>query len=504
MGKKLVRILRLPDVGQCVIATFIPCGEWRANKHYAYSSLVKQGDATYICINPDGSSASPQDLFISFNNQILQLQDGNYLVASGDVHPDWQELCRDGVPGTAVDCATADANGLMSSEDYSRLRDLLVSNESLLTQTTELQTLYNQLLDKVDNLPTATADANGLMSSKDYSSLQALLVSNESLLTQTEELQTLYNQLLARLDAMPAIPAVNNAKTEFRLGSESDYAFIGSVTANQSDELIIYIPYASKDKHGVLNKTDYTSLMEMLNAHPALVSEIASLTNTVSNCATKAEIPYVGNGKLHLKVNGTEITPEGGLFSANKGDDSTINIAVPTAESVEKSTMDKINEKVVFKDTFASELAKEFSEVLSEKNTDKGLVFKFDKPFDNPANLECNPDILSFNYIKVGDIYRLNITGSFVLNGFNFNAQRGQNNYNPVLYKVKSGSINNSDLFTEKTGMLYLRLSDQQASTEEARGPVVFELSVFVKSLSSEGYSNGIYGQLDITQFYSE
>ena len=420
MGKKLVRILRLPDVGQCVIATFIPCGEWRANKHYNYSSLVKQGDATYICINPDGSNASPQDLFISFNNQILQLQDGNYLVASGDVHPDWQELCRDGVPGTAVDCATADANGLMSAEDYSRLRDLLVSNESLLTQTEELQTLYNQLLDKVNNLPTATADVNGLMSSEDYSSLQALLVSNESLLTQTEELQSLYNQLLERLNA------------------------------------------------------------------------------------TKAEIPYIGNGTFHLKVNGTEITPEGGLFTANKGGDSTINIEVPTAESVEKSTLDKINDKVVLKELFSTELAKEFSEVLSEKNTDKGLVFKFDKPIGDPANLECNPDILSFNYIKVGDLYRLNITGSFVLNGFNFNAQRGQNNYNPVLYRVKSGTINNSEIYTEKTGMLYLRLSDQQASTDSAEGPVMFELSVFVKTLATEGYSNGIYGQLDITQFYSE
>ena len=381
MGKKLVRILRLPDVGQCVIATFIPCGEWRANKHYAYSSLVKQGDATYICINPDGSNASPQDLFISFNNQILQLQDGNYLVASGNVHPDWQELCRDGVPGTAVDCATADANGLMSAEDYSRLRNLLVSNESLLTQTTELQTLYNQLLDKVDNLPTATTDANGLMSSKDYSSLQALLVSNESLLTQTEELQSLYNQLLERLNAMPAIPAVNNASTQFRLGSETDNALIGTVTANQSDDLIIYIPYASADKHGVLKSSDYVSLMNMLNAHPTLINNITQLTNKVSDCATKEYVQtYVGNGALHLKVNGTELTPEGGLFTANKGGDSTINIEVPTAESVEKSTLDKINDKVVLKELFSTELAKEFSEVLSEKNTDKGLVFKFDKP----------------------------------------------------------------------------------------------------------------------------
>ena len=439
---KLAQIANFPGTGKVIFMTFIPCGVWKSNKLYAYSSLVKQGDASYICINPDGSSASPQDLFISANNQILQLQNGNYVQASADTHPDWQELCRDGVPGTTVDCATAEANGLMSSEDYKNLRDLLVSNESLLTQS--------------------------------------------------EELQTLYNQLLAQINALPA---VNNGETEFRIGNESSYASIGRVTANQSNGLIIYIPYASADKNGVLKSSDYVSLMNMLNAHPTLVNNITQLTNKVSECATKEYVQtYVGNGALHLKVNGTEITPEGGLFSANKSGDSTINIEVPTAESVEKSTLDKINDKVVFKNTFASELALEMAEVLSTKNTNKRLIFTF----NTDKSLECNPDILSVNYIKVGDYYRLNITGSFVLTGFDFAAQRGQ-----VLYSVRSGSINNGELSTEKTGMLYLRLSDLQASSSSAEGPVMFELSVFVKTLATEGYSDGIYGSLDITQFYS-
>ena len=404
---KLAQIANFPGTGKVIFMTFIPCGVWKSNTHYAYSSLVKQGDASYICINPDGSSASPQDLFISANNQKLQLLNGHYVQASSDTHPDWQELCRDGVPGTTVDCATADANGLMSSEDYKNLRDLLVSNESLLTQS--------------------------------------------------EELQTLYNQLLARIDAMPT---VNNGETEFRLGNPTSYASIGRISADQSDNLIIWIPFASADKNGVLKSSDYVSLMNMLNAHPDLVNSITQLTNKVSDCATKEYVQtYVGNGALHLKVNGTEVTPEGGLFSANKGDDSTINIAVPTAESVEKSTLDKINEKVVFKDTFASELALEMAEVLSTKNTNKRLIFTF----NTDKSLECNPDILSVNYIKVGDYYRLNITGSFVLNGFDFAAQRGQ-----VLYSVRSGSINNGELSTEKTGMLYLRLSELQASSSSA------------------------------------
>ena len=438
---KLAQIANFPGTGKVIFMTFIPCGVWKSNTHYAYSSLVKQGDASYICINPDGSSASPQDLFISANNQKLQLLNGHYVQASSDTHPDWQELCRDGVPGTTVDCATADANGLMSSEDYKNLRDLLVSNESLLTQS--------------------------------------------------EELQTLYNQLLARIDAMPT---VNNGETEFRLGNPTSYASIGRISADQSDNLIIWIPFASADKNGVLKSSDYVSLMNMLNAHPDLVNSITQLTNKVSDCATKEYVQtYVGNGALHLKVNGTEVTPEGGLFSANKGDDSTINIAVPTAESVEKSTLDKINEKVVFKDTFASELALEMAEVLSTKNTNKRLIFTF----NTDKSLECNPDILSVNYIKVGDYYRLNITGSFVLNGFDFAAQRGQ-----VLYSVRSGSINNGELSTEKTGMLYLRLSELQASSSSAEGPVMFELSVFVKTLASD-YSDGIYGELNITQFYS-
>lgn len=443
---KLAQIANCPGVGNIIFMGFIPCGVWRANTHYDYSSLVKQGDASYICINPDGSSASPQDLFVSANNQILQLQNGSYVQASSDTHPDWQELCRDGVPGTAVDCATADANGLMSSEDYKNLRDLLVSNESLLTQSEELQTLYNQLLERVNNIPPAQA--------------------------------------------------VYNGETEFRLGNPSSFSSIGRVSANQSEGLIIYIPYASADKHGVLKSSDYILLMDMLNAHPTLVNNITQLTNKVSDCATKEYVQtYVGNGALHLKVNGTELTPEGGLFTANKGGDSTINIAVPTAESIEESTLNKLGDKVVFKDTFASELAKEMAEVLSSKNTNKGLVFNFTNP---SAKLECNPDILSVNYIKVGDYYRLNIAGSFVLQGFDFVSQKGQ-----VLYSVLSGTINNGELSTEKTGMLYLRLSELQASTDSATGPVMFELSVFTKELSSEGYSNGIYGSLNITQFYS-
>lgn len=443
---KLAQIVNCPGVGNVIFMGFIPCGLWRANTHYAYSSLVKQGDASYICINPDGSSASPQDLFVSVNNQILQLQNGSYVQANADTHPDWQELCRDGVPGTAVDCATADANGLMSAEDYNSLR--------------------------------------------------ALLVSNESLLTQSEELQALYNQLLARLNAMPAIPVVNNVDIEFRVGESKSYASIGHMSTNQSAGQIFYIPYASADKHGVLKSSDYILLMDMLNTHPTLVDNITQLTNKVSDCATKEYVQtYVGNGTLHLKVNGAELTPEGGLFTANKGGDSTINIAVPTAESIEESTLNKLGDKVVFKNGFATELAKEMAEVLSVKNPNKGLVFNFANP---SAKLECNPDILSVNYIKVGDYYRLNIAGSFVLQGFDFVSQKGQ-----VLYSVLSGTINNGELSTEKTGMLYLRLSELQASTDSATGPVMFELSVFTKELSSEGYSNGIYGSLNITQFYS-
>lgn len=443
---KLAQIVNCPGVGNVIFMGFIPCGLWKANTHYDYSSLVKQGDASYICINPDGSSTSPQDLFVSANNQILQLQNGSYVQANADTHPDWQELCRDGVPGTAVDCATADANGLMSSEDYKNLRDMIVSNESLLTQTDELQALYNQLLE--------------------------------------------------RLDAMPAIPVVNNADIEFRVGNSTSYASIGHMSTNQSAGQIFYIPYASADKHGVLKSSDYILLMDMLNEHPTLVNNITQLTNKVSDCATKEYVQtYVGNGALHLKVNGTELTPEGGLFTANKGGDSTINIAVPTAESIEESTLNKLGDKVVFKNGFATELAKEMAEVLSSKNTNKGLVFNFTNP---SAKLECNPDILSVNYIKVGDYYRLNIAGSFVLQGFDFVSQKGQ-----VLYSVLSGTINNGELSTEKTGMLYLRLSELQASTDSATGPVMFELSVFTKELSSEGYSNGIYGSLNITQFYS-
>lgn len=443
---KLAQIVNCPGVGNVIFMGFIPCGVWRANTHYDYSSLVKQGDASYICINPDGSSTSPQDLFVSANNQILQLQNGSYVQANADTHPDWQELCRDGVPGTAVDCATADANGLMSSEDYNSLRALLVSNESLLTQSEELQTLYNQLLERVNNIPPAQA--------------------------------------------------VYNGETEFRLGNPSSHVSIGRVSANQSEGLIIYIPYASADKHGVLKSSDYILLMDMLNAHPTLVNNITQLTNKVSDCATKEYVQtYVGNGALHLKVNGTELTPEGGLFTANKGGDSTIDITVPTAESIEESTLNKLGDKVVFKNGFATELAKEMAEVLSVKNPNKGLVFNFANP---SAKLECNPDILSVNYIKVGDYYRLNIAGSFVLLGFDFASQGGQ-----VLYSVLSGTINNGELSTEKTGMLYLRLSELQASTDSANGPVMFELSVFTKELSSEGYSNGIYGSLNITQFYS-
>lgn len=210
---------------------------------------------------------------------------------------------------------------------------------------------------------------------------------------------------------------------------------------------------------------------------------------------------YVGNGALHIKVNGTELIPEGGLFTANKSGDSTINITVPNAESIEQSTLNKLGDKVVFKDTFASELALEMAEVLSGKNPDKGLVFNFTNPA-SPGKIECNPDILSVNYIKVGDYYRLNIAGSFVLNGFNFYEQKIQDNYNPVLYSVISGTINNVELSAKKTGMLYFRLSDQQVSPNGAYGPVMFELSVFVESLSTDNYSNGIYGELNITQFY--
>ena len=209
--------------------------------------------------------------------------------------------------------------------------------------------------------------------------------------------------------------------------------------------------------------------------------------------------PTIGNGALHIKVNGTEITPEGGIFTANKGGDSTINIPVPTSESIEQSTLNKLGDKVVLKNDFTTELAKEMAEVLSTKNEYKGLIFKFEYL---DRRLECNPDILSVNYINVGGFYRLNISGSFLLNGFNFAEQKEQNNYDPVLYSVKSGTINNVQLSAQKTGMLYLRLSGIQATAQQAYGPVMFELSVFVEKLSSD-YNEGIYGTLDIKQFYS-
>ena len=446
---KLFNKINLPGVGTCYVMGFIPCGDWQPNTHYAFSSLVRQGDASYICINPDGSSASPQDLFISYNNQILQLQNGSYVQASSDTHPDWQELCRDGVPGTAVDCATADANGLMSAEDYSSLRALLVSNESLLTQSEELQALYNQLLERVNNIP-------------------------------------------------PAQP-VYNGETEFRLGNPSSYASIGRVSANQSEGLIIYVPYASADKSGVLSVADYNAFTELKENTKGYVTS-DWVYRVISNKVERSEI---GNGALIFRVNGLDINPYyGGTFTANKADDTIINIEVPTAESIEESTLTKLGDKVVLKNGFTTELAKEMAEVLSGKNPDKGLVFNFTNPA-SPGKIECNPDILSVNYIKVGEYYRLNISGSFVLNGFNFNAQRGQNNYDPVLYSVNSGRINSGDISTKKTGMLYLRLSQEQASSDSAHGPVMFELSVFVEELSKEGYSNGIYGSLDITQFYS-
>lgn len=223
---------------------------------------------------------------------------------------------------------------------------------------------------------------------------------------------------------------------------------------------------------------------------------------TANHTHTTSEItnfPTIGNGALHIKVNGTELTPEGGIFTANKGDNSTINITVPTAESIEESTLNKLGDKVVLKNGFTTELAKEMAEVISEKNTEKKLIFKFANP---ATSLECNPDILSVNYIKVGDYYRLNVAGSFELNGFNFHEQKLQDNYNPVLYSVSSGTINNVELSAKKTGMLYFRLSDQQVSPNGAYGPVVFELSVFVESLSTD-YNDGIYGELNIAQFYS-
>lgn len=446
---KLFNKINLPGVGTCYVMGFIPCGDWQQNTHYAFSSLVRQGDASYICTNPDGSSASPQDLFISYNNQILQFQNGSYVQASSDTHPDWQELCRDGVPGTTVDCATADSNGLMSSEDYSSLR--------------------------------------------------ALLVSNESLLTQTDELKTVYYQLLERLDAMPAIPVVNNVDIEFRVGEPKSYASIGYMSTNQSAGQIFYIPYASADKSGVLSVADYKAFTELKdNTKGYVTSDWVYRVIT-----TKADKSEIGNGALIFRVNGLDITPYyGGTFTANKADDTIINIEVPTAESIEQSTLTKLGDKVVLKEGFTTELAKEMAEVLSGKNQDKGLVFNFTNPA-SPDKIECNPDILSVNYIKVGDYYRLNISGSFILTGFDFATQRGQNNYEPVLYSVLRGSINNSDISAEKTGMLYLRLSQEQANSSSARGPVMFELSVFTKELSSEGYSNGIYGSLDITQFYS-
>ena len=446
---KLFNKINLPGVGTCYVMGFIPCGDWQPNTHYAFSSLVRQGDASYICINADGSSASPQDLFISYNNQILQLQNGNYVQASADTHPDWQELCRDGAPGTAVDCATADTNGLMSSEDYNSLRALLVSNESLLTQSEELQTLYNQLLERVNNIP-------------------------------------------------PAQP-VYNGETEFRLGNPSSYASIGRVSANQSEGLIIYVPYASADKSGVLSVADYNAFTELKeNTKGYVTSDWVYRVIT-----TKADKSEIGNGALIFRLNGIDITPYyGGTFTANKADDTIINIEVPTAESIEESTLTKLGDKIVLKEGFTTELAKEMAEVLSGKNPDKGLVFNFTNPA-SPDKIECNPDILSVNYIKVDNYYRLNISGSFILTGFDFATQRGQNNYEPVLYSVLRGSINNSDISAEKTGMLYLRLSQEQANSSNARGPVMFELSVFTKELSSEGYNNGIYGSLDITQFYS-
>ena len=209
--------------------------------------------------------------------------------------------------------------------------------------------------------------------------------------------------------------------------------------------------------------------------------------------------PTIGNGALHIKVNDTELTPEGGIFTANKGGDSTINIPVPTAESIEQSTLNKLGDKAVFKDTFASELAKEMAEVTSKQNPNKVLKFKF----TNPENtLECTPDILSFNYNKVDGYYRLNIKGWFFMRGFNFAAQKGQKTYNPELYHALYGNINNSKFSSEKTGVVVFRLTDQQASSTTASGPLAFEIAVFVKSLSND-YNDGIYGELYIKQFYS-
>lgn len=126
---------------------------------------------------------------------------------------------------------------------------------------------------------------------------------------------------------------------------------------------------------------------------------------TAKHTHTTSEItnfPTIGNGALHIKVNGTELTPEGGIFTANKSGDSTIDLKESLATRPELNTLGSRVDKI---DTSILEL-----------NT----AVRVDNPFDDSGDddedtIESNDDMFGDNVVGSIDLRFYGITSEITL-----------------------------------------------------------------------------------------
>ena len=120
-----------------------PMGNWTSGITYQYLDLVRSGKSTLICKNVNGTTQSPESIFLDIYGNKMKYQNGEYVLADDQtIDPDWQELVRDGEGATNI-LASSSNDGLMSSDDYNNIRILLDAKDELYTKINAIPTVYN-------------------------------------------------------------------------------------------------------------------------------------------------------------------------------------------------------------------------------------------------------------------------------------------------------------------------------------------------------------------------
>ena len=301
MTNKLFNRIDLPGVGPCYVKGFLPKGYWQAGVTYPFSSLVRLGKSSFICINPDGSNNSPLTLFVTGDGQYLCFENGEYVVASSNVDPDWQELCRDGEDGESPDVITDPSQPTYTVYDADT--EFRVGNES--SYISIGRTTANQNYNLKIYIPYASLNKPGAMSTTDYQRLTELW-QNMFQYAKTSEVIAKFNEVVALLDNYATKEYVGNALLEIQVNGKKITPTGGDFTANKNGDKSVYnitVPVEETLKDNIEN-TLRGEFVTHTNLNDAVAAEMADTTGSFNHKESKDRLSFIFTESANAELAG--------------------------------------------------------------------------------------------------------------------------------------------------------------------------------------------------------